>query len=107
VIPYGSFDWQTDCHLVIEELGLEFEVQAGVPIFFPSALFTHYNTRLISMGMRGSISAWTGASVFQWAELGGRAVSQLTQEEQRAYIRAQKDRLAAGFARFPRIDVSL
>ncbi|KAJ7485397.1 hypothetical protein FB451DRAFT_1554332 [Mycena latifolia] len=55
-------------------------VAAGQPIFFPSALYTHYNTQLISMGMRGSIVGWTGVSIFQYVDLGCRAVSDLGEE---------------------------
>ncbi|KAI0055134.1 hypothetical protein BV25DRAFT_1784454, partial [Artomyces pyxidatus] len=42
IIPFGSFDHTKSCRLVVRELGLEFEVGAGVPILIPSALYTQY-----------------------------------------------------------------
>ncbi|KII88037.1 hypothetical protein PLICRDRAFT_30502 [Plicaturopsis crispa FD-325 SS-3] len=101
VIPFGTF---TDgARLVIEELGMEFEVLAGMPIFFPSALYTHYNTALVGLGMRGSIVAWTGASIFQWVELGGKAVSELNEGEKSHYAASADERYSAGFSFFPKL----
>ncbi|KAJ6628832.1 hypothetical protein B0H10DRAFT_1626800, partial [Mycena sp. CBHHK59/15] len=66
VIPFGLFNPSVDsvdCKLHIKELGYTFQVSAGTPVFFPSALNTHYNSELIFLGMRGSIVVWTGASI--------------------------------------------
>ncbi|KAJ7468520.1 hypothetical protein FB451DRAFT_1039095, partial [Mycena latifolia] len=102
VIPFGEFSPEQDCKLVVWELGFVFQVAAGQPIFFPSALYTHYNTRLISMGMRGSIVAWMGASIFQYVDLGCRAVKDLSPDELKAYRAGLKERVRAGFELFPR-----
>ncbi|KAJ7129699.1 hypothetical protein C8R44DRAFT_872931 [Mycena epipterygia] len=102
VIPFGDFDPTVDCKLHIVELGYTFQVAAGTPIFFPSALYTHYNSRLVSMGMRGSIVAWTGASIFQYVDLGCRAVQDLSPEEYKMYKASLKAHVLAGFELFPR-----
>ncbi|KAJ7742965.1 hypothetical protein DFH07DRAFT_750097 [Mycena maculata] len=102
VIPFGFFDAALDCKLIIEELGFIFQVSAGTPIFFPSALFTHYNSKLVTMGMRGSIVAWTGASLFQYVDLGCRSVGDLSKEERNKYHTALKDSVLMGFDKFPR-----
>lgn len=102
VIPFGNFDPKRDCKLVVWELGFVFQVAAGQPIFFPSALYTHYNTQLVSMGMRGSIVGWTGASIFQYVDLGCRAVRDLSQDELKEYRAGLKERVQRGFNLFPR-----
>ncbi|KAJ7151316.1 hypothetical protein C8R43DRAFT_951133 [Mycena crocata] len=101
VIPFGEFDAATDCKLVVWELGYKFQVAAGQLIFFPSALYTHYNTKLLSMGMRGSLVGWTGASVFQWVDLSCRAVNQLSPKEFEDYKAGLKERVRRGFELFP------
>ncbi|KAJ7824126.1 hypothetical protein B0H13DRAFT_1919294 [Mycena leptocephala] len=70
--------------------------------FFPSALYTHYNTRLVLMGMRGSIVAWMGASIFQYVDLGCRVVRDLSAAELREYRAGLKERVRKGFDLFPR-----
>ncbi|KAJ7458305.1 hypothetical protein B0H11DRAFT_1737793, partial [Mycena galericulata] len=62
-----------------------FQLAAGTPIYFPSALLTHYNSKLVTMGMRGSLVAWTGASLFPYIDLGCRAVNDLTKAEKEKY----------------------
>ncbi|KAJ6495924.1 hypothetical protein DFH09DRAFT_1337118 [Mycena vulgaris] len=102
VIPFGSFDPSKDCKLHVKELGYTFQLAAGTPIFFPSALYTHYNSKLISLGMRGSIVVWTGASIFQYVDLGCRAVKELNKAEVLAYHMTLKEHVLAGFDLFPR-----
>ncbi|KAL6300926.1 hypothetical protein BKA93DRAFT_739538 [Sparassis latifolia] len=101
IMPYGTFDPSQDCRIGIAELGYEIEVGPGVPVFIPSALFTHYNTVLISKGMRGSLVFWTGGSIFQWVELGGQMVSDLSEAEREAYVNGVAARISAALARFP------
>ncbi|CAK5270582.1 unnamed protein product [Mycena citricolor] len=103
VIPFGDFDPAIDCKLHVVELGYTFQLAAGTPIFFPSALYTHYNSELISKGMRGSIVAWTGASVFQYVDLGCRAVQNLSAYEVTEYKAGLKDRVRRGFRLFPKM----
>ncbi|GBE89790.1 hypothetical protein SCP_1701150 [Sparassis crispa] len=101
IMPYGTFDLAQDCRIGIAKLGYEIEVGPGVPVFIPSAMFTHYNTILISKGMRGSLVFWTGGSIFQWVELGGKMVSELSGPEHEVYIKGLAARILAGLARFP------
>ncbi|EIN05705.1 hypothetical protein PUNSTDRAFT_73904 [Punctularia strigosozonata HHB-11173 SS5] len=98
VIPFGSFDPSVEGHLVIEELNMEFEVAPGVPIFFPSALYTHYNTELINYGVRGSFVAWTSGMIFQYVDLNFRAVKDLSKQEEKDYRVSVKARIDAGLA---------
>ncbi|KAJ7451503.1 hypothetical protein B0H11DRAFT_2330343, partial [Mycena galericulata] len=74
-----------------------FKLAAGTLIYFPSALFTHYNSKLVTMGMQGSLVAWTGASLFQYIDLGCRAVNDLTKAEKKKYLAGMKARVMAGF----------
>ncbi|KAI0043923.1 hypothetical protein FA95DRAFT_1608994 [Auriscalpium vulgare] len=101
IIPFGDFDHTTSCRLVVQELGLEFEVAAGIPIIIPSAMYTHYNNLLNRMGVRQSFTAWTGGPVIQWVDLKGRAVNELTREEEQEYRDSLTTRIARGLALFP------
>ncbi|CAK5284692.1 unnamed protein product [Mycena citricolor] len=103
VIPFGDFDPALDCKLHVVELGYTFQVAAGTPIFFPSALYTHYNSALISKGMRGSIVAWTGASIFQYVDLGCRAVKHLSKSEAAEYKAGLENRVKEGLGLFPKM----
>ncbi|KAJ7229016.1 hypothetical protein GGX14DRAFT_555053 [Mycena pura] len=102
VVPWGDFDPSIDCKLHVKELGFTFQLAPGTPIFFPSALYTHYNSKLISMGVRGSLVAWTGGSIFQYVDLGCRAVNELGREEKAEYLKGLKSRILKGFGLFPR-----
>lgn len=102
IIPFGVFNHQTSCRLVVHELGCEFEVGAGIPIWIPSALYSHYNTILVGMGVRESFVAWTGGPVFQWFDLGGRSVNSLTVSEKQEYLASMPFRIAQGLCRFPK-----
>ncbi|KAJ7635219.1 hypothetical protein FB45DRAFT_1057115 [Roridomyces roridus] len=102
VVPYGRFDPSQDSKIFIKELGFYFQVAAGMPIFFPSALYTHYNSKLITDGMRGSIVAWTGAAMFQYVDMGCRTVAQLTGAEYAAHKATLKERVLNRFDMFPR-----
>ncbi|EIN04919.1 hypothetical protein PUNSTDRAFT_138109 [Punctularia strigosozonata HHB-11173 SS5] len=96
VIPFGDLDYKKEGQLIIKELNMEFEVAPGVPIFFPSALFHHYNSQLIGLGIRGSFVAWTSGSLMQWVDLEGRALDQLTKAEVKDYKCCVKDRIQEG-----------
>lgn len=98
VIPFGDFDPSKDGRLVIKELGLEFELAPGVPIMFPSAMYTHYNTELKTRGLRASLVLWSGASLFQWVDLKGKAVKELSGTEKRLYNKKAAERLREGLA---------
>ncbi|KAJ7082159.1 hypothetical protein C8R43DRAFT_826658, partial [Mycena crocata] len=102
VIPFGKFNPARDCKLVVWDLSYTFQVAPGQPIFFPSALYTHYNTKLKNLGMRGSLMAWTGASVFQWVNMECRAIKDLSPKEYADYKAGLKDRVCRGFELFPR-----
>ncbi|KAH9923082.1 uncharacterized protein B0H18DRAFT_847485, partial [Fomitopsis serialis] len=69
IIPFGVFNPSKDCRIGLAELGCEVEVGPGVPIWIPSAAFTHYNTPLVTEGAtRGSAVFWTGGTMFQYHE---------------------------------------
>lgn len=101
IIPFGKFNHRVSCRLVVKELGCEFEVGAGIPLFIPSALYSHYNTELCDMGFRESFVAWIGGPVFQWADLGGCSLSSLSPAEMAAYLESLPSRIAQGLASFP------
>ncbi|KAI0368677.1 hypothetical protein BV20DRAFT_947663, partial [Pilatotrama ljubarskyi] len=101
IVPFGNFDPSQDCRLGICELQYEVEVAPGVPIFIPSANFTHYNTTLLSMGVRGSVVLWTHGSLFQYSDLGGRTVRSLSEAERAHYHSSLPERIAEGVSRFP------
>lgn len=101
IIPFGFFDFCTCARLGIKELGVEFEVAPGVPIWVPSAMYTHYNTELKKMGMRQSLVAWTGAPIFQWKDLDGRALAKLSPSEKAEYVASLPRRIAEGLTLFP------
>ncbi|KAH9924809.1 uncharacterized protein B0H18DRAFT_877739 [Fomitopsis serialis] len=102
IVPFGTFDPSEDCRIGVAELGCEVEVGPGVPIWLPSAAFTHYNTPLMTEGAtRGSAVFWTGGTMFQHRELGGRMVSELAPDELLLYRSGRAQRIADGIARFP------
>lgn len=102
IVPFGQYDPSMDCRLGLAELGCEVEVGPGVPIWIPSAAFTHYNTPLVTEGAcRGSAVFWTGGTLFQFHALGGRMVSELNAAERRQYHSERNSRIATGIARFP------
>lgn len=101
IIPFNFFDHRVSSRIGIVELGVEFEVGPGIPIWVPSAMYTHYNTLLREKGMRQSLVAWTGAPIFQWKDLGGRSVSRLTAAEKADYIASLPRHIAEGLACFP------
>ncbi|TFY54663.1 hypothetical protein EVJ58_g8724 [Rhodofomes roseus] len=103
IIPFGKFDASKDCRIGVAELGCEVEVGPGIPFWLPSAAFTHYNTPLVTEGaVRGSAVFWTGGTMFQHRELGGRMVSELSPDELTEYRSSRTSRIVEGIARFPR-----
>ncbi|KAI1787490.1 hypothetical protein LXA43DRAFT_1028896 [Ganoderma leucocontextum] len=100
VFVYGRFDSKEKAWLVLWEAGLIIEVPPGALIYYPSALFTHFNVNLTDLQFvttsdgalptpqtaspldgvegRGSIVLFNQASLFQYAELGS-TVSQAKQ----------------------------
>lgn len=102
IVPFGTFD-SRKARLVLEELNLEVEVAAGVPIFIPSAVFHHWNTALEGAGVRGSVAYWTGSSLFQWHDLGYRALNSFSSQFQNKYSKEAAARVRKGLDRFPTI----
>lgn len=103
IMPFGDFQPHT-ARLVVQELELEIEVAPGVPIFIPSAVFTHWNTAMEKAGVRGSIVYWTGAALFQWLQLGFRSLKSLSKNEHALYKATMPQLLREGISRFPIID---
>lgn len=84
VMSFGNINFRKSAFLVIKVGGMEyrFELPPGIPIFFPSALLLHSNSKIIgSDGYRGSIVYWMAGSVARWYMLNGRAVNQLSDVE--------------------------
>lgn len=105
VIPFvmdgHSYDASKGGKLVIHELKVAIEVRPGVPILFPSALYQHYNTALNDAGFRCSFTAWFGGALVQWADLGGRAKSELSVEEAAAWDSKLEQRIQEWVDIFP------
>lgn len=53
------------------------------------------------MGMRQSLVAWTGAPIFQWKDLNGRALSTLSPSEKAEYVASLPRQIAEGLSLFP------
>ncbi|KAM5530099.1 hypothetical protein V8D89_016240 [Ganoderma adspersum] len=101
VFVYGQFNSKEKAWLVLWEAGLILELPVGAFIFYPSALFTHFNVDMMDLHIvttsdgskptpetsspldgvdgRGSIVLFNQASLFQLAEL-GRTIGQAKSE---------------------------
>lgn len=102
IIPFGTLYSNTDCRVGVDELGLEFELAAGIPLYILSAIFRHYNTPKVSKNtMRGSIVIWTGGSIFQYCDLRGRTIGDLNKSEYENYCRMKGYRIRTAVDRFP------
>ncbi|KAI1792027.1 hypothetical protein LXA43DRAFT_855745, partial [Ganoderma leucocontextum] len=93
IVPFGNFDPTVSARLALAEAGVEVEVGPGVPVFIPSAVFTHRNTSLAPGSFRGSIVLWSNGSLFQYFDLGGRSVNSLTLAEKHDYLAGASSRL--------------
>jgi len=108
VVAAGSFNWKTCARLCIR-IGsdiLEFVLPPGIPIFFPSAIFRHFNTSISDpMALRTSLVYWTGAAIFQWCDLGGRRVSDLSPIEKIQYLLDFKKKYDSWVSQFSIVDL--
>ncbi|KAI1784362.1 hypothetical protein LXA43DRAFT_901759 [Ganoderma leucocontextum] len=103
IIPFGDFDPEQDCRIVLKEAAAQIECGPGIPAFILSAVFTHSNTPLVTNRSRGSIVLWTNTSIFQYYDLDCRPVNELTPEEKAAYDAAVHERVVRGIERFPHV----
>ena len=106
IVAGGSYDYMTSAYLVLD-LGdgdvVAFELPPGVPMFFPSALVGHFNTEICypDEEKRVSLVYWSSGKLFQYQDLGGRAMSQLTKEDVQAWVAAAKARAGEAAKAFP------
>ncbi|KAK4700200.1 hypothetical protein P7C70_g6050, partial [Phenoliferia sp. Uapishka_3] len=101
IIPWGKFDSSRSGWIVLEEARLCIEVGPGDVLLFPSAIFTHWNTALVSGDRRNSLAFWTGANLFLWSDLGGQAFRSLSKVKQKVWLSGTKDRWSKAWERFP------
>lgn len=68
----------------------------------PSALLAHCNTSIVGDGeTRGSLVFWTSGKLFQWVDLGGRSMKDLSVAELRVWLGDYQKRVEEAFGRFP------
>ncbi|KAG8938452.1 hypothetical protein FRC04_008588 [Tulasnella sp. 424] len=104
VVGFGPYNFRRSAKLVIDlgNKSVEFELPPAVPLFLPSAIFTHYNTRIVGGDeQRGSLVFWTSGQLFQWVDLRGRCESDLSADELEEWVKGRQGRLRAAFGRFP------
>ncbi|KAG8918830.1 hypothetical protein FRC02_002092 [Tulasnella sp. 418] len=105
VVAFGTFDFTKSAHLIIEvgDENLIFELPPGIPIFFPSALLIHWNSRIVGPHeYRGSVVFWTSGKLFRWVDLGGRLVKSLTEEEKQQRRKRTADVAQHAMSLYPR-----
>lgn len=101
ILPWGDFDSSRSAWLILDEARLVVQVGAGDVFFFPSAIFHHWNTPVHPDDARNSLAFWSGASLFLWAECGGRAFNTLEEEERKEIYRTSGESWVKAWDRFP------
>lgn len=101
MFPLGDYDWTLGGHLILEELGLIFELAPGDNIIFPSAAFTHYNLPIQKGEERHSVVAYSAGLLFRHQVLKRAPFSGLSKKEQKKLLAKQlQERVAEGWSRF-------
>ncbi|KIY62017.1 hypothetical protein CYLTODRAFT_362105, partial [Cylindrobasidium torrendii FP15055 ss-10] len=80
----GNFDHKLGGKLVLVEPKLIIEIPAGVTVFIPSALITHYNLPIAPGETRYSITQYSAGGLFRWVNNGFK-----TQEARLRYMAPQ------------------
>lgn len=70
VCPFGHFDHKKGGHLIMHELKLVLSVPSGSIVYFPSALISHENIPIAAGETRQAFTAFSPATLFQWADNG-------------------------------------
>lgn len=97
IVAFGKFDFTKSAFLYCEFNGVVYRIELppGIPIFIPSALITHWNSKIVGPNeYRGSIVYWLSGALVRYMELNGRKVGDLEGEEKRAYHKGAQARLA-------------
>jgi hypothetical protein len=87
-------------HLVLEEAKAVMELEAGDMAILPSALITHWNTRLDPGTTRRSIVFWTCGQSIRYYAMGERLMNSLEEEEKEIEARRAEEYWLAGVRRF-------
>ncbi|KIO29197.1 hypothetical protein M407DRAFT_228183 [Tulasnella calospora MUT 4182] len=104
VVGFGPFDFRRSAKLVIDLGGesVEFELPPAIPLFLPSSIFSHYNTRIVGGDeRRGSLVLWTSGKLFQWMDLGARCRKDLSAAELKLWLDGVQERIRTAFDLFP------
>jgi hypothetical protein len=103
IIPFGRNDHRESARLVCEDLGVDIEMPAGVPLLLPSALLRHRNTQIIGGHevIRCSMVFWSAGGPFRWMDLGGKMVKDLTDAEKVARKARSSSRLGEILSWYP------
>ena len=110
ITALGRFDPKKGGHLVLRELGLVVEFPPGATALIPSAVITHYNSRIQEGETRYSFTQYAAGSLFSYVDNGMRSdkevVEKLDMETDEPFRRsaARKGRWAKGLALFPHVD---
>ena len=109
IIALGHFDHTAGGHLVLRELGLVIEFPPGATVLIPSAVLTHFNTRLAQGERRYSFTQYAAGSLFCYIENGMRpeldvlSDSNMPHAEKEKHAAARRERWGQGLALFPHI----
>lgn len=107
VIPFGEYDHEESARLCVRlgDEDYEFELPEGVPMFLPSALLTHWNTRVQPKDRRGSLVLWMPGALIRWFRLGGRNLKDMTKQEQDEWRAGVKARVAEWLKLYTQVSV--
>jgi hypothetical protein len=109
ITALGHFDSERGGHLVLEELDLVIEFPPGSTILIPSAILTHWNTKISEGEKRYSFTQYSAGALFSYVENGMmsniKAMEDATWEELEVmkYVRENADAWQRGLALFPHI----
>ncbi|KAL1658923.1 hypothetical protein GGF50DRAFT_66318 [Schizophyllum commune] len=70
ITSLGRFNPDKGGHLILRELKLVIRFPPGSTIIIPSALITHYNTRIAEDETRFSVTQYTSGAIFRFVEHG-------------------------------------
>lgn len=105
IVANGDFDFTQSAFLFVElgDVIYRIELPPGIPVFIPSALVTHWNSRIIGpREYRGSLVYWMSGALVRYMELEGRKVSDLERQERSNYENGRAARVKEGMDLFPR-----
>lgn len=80
ITALGRFDPKRGGHLVLRELGLAVEFPPGATALIPSAVLTHYNTKIQEGETRYSFTQYAAGSLFSYIENGMKSNREVAQD---------------------------